>query len=207
MTAPPPEVTAAVPRETLERLERYHDLLLRWTRRINLIAPSTQEAIWSRHILDSLQLWEHVPGVAGAWADLGSGGGLPGLVVAIVAKEQRPELAVTLIESDRRKAAFLTHCIGELGLPARVLAQRVENAALPPQDVVSARALAPLKQLIALSQPLRHARTVLLFPKGRTAVSELTEARRNWHIDCEIVPSRVEGEGAILKIFGVEPRE
>ena len=191
---------------TLERLSRYSELLLRWTARINLIAPSTRNTVWSRHIADSAQLWDYLPANASSWADLGSGGGLPGLVIAILAAEHRPELAVTMIESDRRKAAFLQHAAAELELRARILPQRVEQARLPPQDVISARALAPLDRLIALSTPLRHERTLMLFPKGRMALSELTVAEQSWHIRHEIVPSRVEEDGAILKIFGVEPR-
>lgn len=195
-----------VSRETQERLRAYHALLLRWTERINLIAPSTRPDAWTRHIADSAQLWDHGPGEATTWVDLGSGGGLPGVVVAIIAAAERPELRVTLIESDRRKAAFLQHAVAELGLRATVLPRRVEDAAIPPQDVISARALAPLGHLLALARPFLHDRSTMLFPKGRTALSELTEAERSWHIRYEIVPSRVEGGGAIVKIFGVESR-
>ena len=197
---------ANVSRGTADRLRRYHDLLLRWTTRINLIAPSSRDAAWTRHIADSAQLWNHVPPEARSWADLGTGGGLPGLVIAILAAESRPELSVTLIESDRRKAAFLQHAVAELGLAARVLPRRAEQVDLPPQDVVSARALAPLARLIVLSAPLRHEDTLMLFPKGRTALSELTVAERSWHIRQEMVPSRVDPEGTIFKIFGVEAR-
>lgn len=197
---------AGVSRETHERLRAYHDLLLRWTERINLIAPSTRSDAWTRHIADSAQLWGHALGGAKTWVDLGSGGGLPGVVIAIIAAAERPELRVTLIESDRRKAAFLQHAVAQLGLRAAVLPRRVEDAAIPPQDVISARAFAPLGRLLTLARPLLHDRSIMLFLKGRTALSELTEADRSWHIRYEIVPSRVEGGGAIVKIFGVESR-
>lgn len=203
---PPDDLQHDVSRETLARLQRYHDLLLRWTRGINLIARSTREQAWTRHIADSLQLWAHAPPDARSWVDLGSGGGLPGVVIAIVALAERPALRVTLVESDRRKAAFLQHVVGELGLAAAVLPRRIEEARLPAADVISARALAPLSRLIALTEPFRHDHTLMLFPKGRAALSELTEAERTWHIRCEVVPSRVDEGGAILKIFGVEAR-
>ena len=206
MSKAPPEVARRVSRGTAERLALYHDLLLRWTRRINLIAPSTRDGIWLRHIDDALQLWEHAPEEPGSWIDLGSGGGLPGVVVAVVAAEHQPGWTMTLVESDRRKAAFLQHCVAELALTATVVPKRVEEVRLPGQDVISARALAPLPRLLELAVPLMHRGSRLLFPKGRTALSELTEAERYWHIDVEVVPSRVEREGVILKIFGVEPR-
>lgn len=200
------ELPGNVSRETQDRLRRYHDLLLRWTERINLIAPSTRGDAWSRHIADSAQLWQHAPENAKTWADLGAGGGLPGLVIAILAAGEQTELRVTLIESDRRKAAFLQHAVGQLGLDACVLASRVEAAGVPPQDVISARALAPLGRLITLSRPLLHDRSIMLFPKGRSALSELTEAERSWHIRYEVVPSRIDEGGTIIKIFGVESR-
>ena len=196
----------SVSRETEERLHAYVDLLLRWTQRINLIAPSTRGEVWPRHIHDSLQLWSHTPEAARSWIDLGSGGGLPGVVVAIVAAEQRPEIQVDLVESDQRKAAFLRHCATTLNLNVRVLPERIERLAPKAYDVISARALAPLTRLLAISEPLRNDRSVLLFPKGATAHSELTEARRHWHIECEEVPSRTDPAGTILRIVEVGPR-
>lgn len=202
----PSKILKDVPRETKERLLEYHELLLRWTERINLIAPSTRPDAWSRHIADSAQLWEHVPEDAETWADLGSGGGLPGLVIAILAAAGRPTLHVTMIESDRRKAAFLQHAATRLELHTTVVPRRVEETSVNPQDVISARAVAPLSRLIALAHPLLHGRSVMLFSKGRNVLSELTDAERSWHIRHEIVPSRIEGGGAIVKIFGVESR-
>lgn len=196
---------ATVSRETLERLRAFHDLLLQWTRRINLIASSTRSDAWTRHIADSLQLWQHAPEDARTWIDLGSGGGLPGLVIAIVAAEKNPSLSITLVESDQRKAAFLLQCKQRLGLPVDIHNDRIEHLPAMPQDVVSARALAPLPRLLTLSQRFRHPRTVLLFPKGRRADFELTEARRHWHIEVEEIPSRTDPEGKLLKIVEVGP--
>lgn len=205
--APPAGLEGRVSRETLTRLHAFRALLLHWTARINLIAPSTRDRIWQRHIADSEQLWRLAPLAPRSWLDLGSGGGLPGLVVAILAREEAPELRVVLVESDRRKAAFLRQAAQQLDLPAKVLAERIERVALPPQDVISARALAPLEKLLGLAHRFRHENTVLLFPKGRQALSELTEARRHWHIEAEVVPSRTDDDGAILRIFEVEPRK
>ena len=201
-----PGVPFPVSRETQEGLQGYHALLLRWTERINLIARSTARDAWERHIADSLQLWKHRPGWGRSWIDLGSGGGLPGLVIAIVAKEQQPDLQMTLVESDQRKAAFLRRCAAELNLTVTILPRRIESLPPSPHDIVSARALAPLQHLLRLSESLRHDRTILLFPKGKTAHWELTEARRHWHIGCEEVPSRTDRTGTILKIFEVGPR-
>lgn len=206
MTGLPVAHGSGVSRETSDRLDRYQNLLLRWTERINLIAPSTRASIATRHIADSLQLWPHAPAEARSWVDLGSGGGLPGLVIAIIAAEQRPGLTVTLVESDQRKAVFLRHAAAELGLPARVVARRIESLPPMPQDVISARALAPLPRLLELSRPFLHSGTVLLFPKGRSAHSELTEARRHWHIEVEAVPSRTDRQGVLLRISRVGSR-
>lgn len=194
-----------VSRETQARFEVFAGLLKRWNARINLISKASEDALWTRHIEDSAQLFHLAPEAAQSWIDLGSGAGFPGLVVAILAAEARPQLTVTLVESDTRKAAFLAAAVRELQLRARVQPVRIENADPGPYDVISARALAALPQLLAHSARFRHAGTICLFPKGRRASSELTAARRGWHIEVVRHPSRTDPAGSILEVRGFTP--
>ncbi len=188
-----------VSRETLERLTVYVELLTRWTRKINLVAPSTLSEIWSRHIADSAQVWSLRPENARSWIDLGSGGGLPGLVIGAMAAEAAPDMDLTLIESDQRKAVFLRTAAREMGLEMRVIAARIETLS-GEYDVISARALAPLTKLLSYAAPLAHPGTICLFHKGASAESELTEARRDWHIEARRTPSRVDPRSQIIEI-------
>ncbi|MDW8340377.1 MAG: 16S rRNA (guanine(527)-N(7))-methyltransferase RsmG [Geminicoccaceae bacterium] len=192
-----------VSRETLERLSAWLDLLRRWQSRINLVGASTLRDPWRRHILDCAQLVRYLPPAAQRLVDLGSGAGLPGLVLAILGV---PE--VHLVESDRRKAAFLLECKGRLGL-AGVVVHPVRAEALPPfpADVVTARALAPLPRLLPLAARFAAPHTRFLFLKGREAESELTEALRRWTMTARIHPSLSSEEGRILEIEGLRPRE
>lgn len=187
-----------VSRETMERLQAFVALLKRWSARINLIAPSTVSDVWQRHIIDSAQLFEYAPTEARHWVDLGSGGGLPGLVCALMAQEQMPQCRFTLIESDKRKSAFLMTAIRELGLTASVLTQRIEDA--PPQaaDIVSARALAPLSPLLEMVE--RHLRPggIALLPKGKSHAEELAAARLEWQFDAADIESQTDPLARLL---------
>lgn len=187
-----------VSRETLTKLETFAKLLGKWNARINLVAPSTIPDLWSRHILDSAQLFTHAPTDARHWVDLGSGGGLPGLVCAILAHEARPECRFTLIESDKRKSAFLMTAIRELGLSAQVLAMRVEQAAPQSADVVSARALAPLPTLLPLVVRHLAQNGTALLPKGKNHSAELAAARREWHFEHDAVESQTDPLARVL---------
>ncbi len=189
-----------VSRETRAQLDRFSELLLRWNRKINLIGAATADDLETRHIQDSLQLLDHVPDGAATWLDLGSGAGLPGLVCAIADTRSR---AFTLVESDQRKAAFLREATRQLGLSLVIHAKRIEQ--LPDQtfDIITARALAPLAKLLDLSERLCHPGTILLFPKGAGAESELTDAERNWHIEAERLPSVTDPSATVLKITGI----
>lgn len=189
-----------VSRETLERLEGYFALLTRWNQRINLVSrPSLAEG-WNRHVLDSAQLYALVDEREGLWLDLGSGGGLPGLVIAVLTAEDR-RFTVHMIESDERKAVFLRTVIATLGLErATVETARIEDATPQKAAVISARALAPLHRLLPLAARFATPETLSLFPKGRSAAAELTEARRDWHIEADSVPSRSDPDGTILLI-------
>jgi 16S rRNA (guanine527-N7)-methyltransferase len=191
-----------VSRETLERLEAYVALLTQWQETTNLVAPSTIGQIWSRHILDSAQLFALAPN-ARTWIDLGSGGGLPGLVLACQLKEVGG--SIDLVESNTRKAAFLRHVATQLALPARVHGDRIE-AVLPrlaTPDIVTARALAPLTKLIDHSKQLLKSGAIGLFPKGREYAAELTDAGKHWHFSHELHASRTEPEARIIRITGL----
>lgn len=189
-----------VSRETLERLDVYVQLLLKWTQRINLISSSTLDNIWTRHILDSAQLWNLRPESGKTWLDLGSGGGLPGLVVAAIAQSEAPSVCVTLVESDLRKATFLRTAAKKMELSARVFSERAEELTRQDSDIVSARALASLDQLLELAS--RHLRPggTCLFPKGARAQSEIACARQTWQFTIEQHGSLTDSAASILKI-------
>ncbi|MFG1282173.1 16S rRNA (guanine(527)-N(7))-methyltransferase RsmG [Xanthobacter autotrophicus] len=197
-------IAAVVSRETLGRLTIIADLLVKWQKTINLVAPATLPDLWARHVGDSLQLVHHVPQTPLRWVDLGSGGGFPGLVVAAVLAE-RDGAHMHLVESDTRKAAFLREAARLAQLPVSVHAARIEQVAqalAPGTHVVSARALAPLPKLLDLAAPFLAAGAIGLFPKGRDAERELTEAARSWTLDCDLRPSTSDPEARILLVRG-----
>ena len=185
--------------ETAVRLAAYRDLLLRWNTRINLISVETAGEIDQRHIADCAQLQPLLP-PAGPIADIGSGAGLPGLVLAIL----QPERETHLVESDKRKAAFLVEASAQLKLPmVRVHACRAENAKLPPLSAITARALAPLVTLLPYADKFLALGGVAVFPKGKTAERELTEAAQGWHFTCERFPSTTNPEATILRLSNI----
>ncbi|MEP9354553.1 16S rRNA (guanine(527)-N(7))-methyltransferase RsmG [Xanthobacter sp. KR7-65] len=197
-------VEAAVSRETFARLETIAELLAKWQKTINLVAPATLPELWGRHIADSLQLINHVPKTPLRWVDLGSGGGFPGLVVG-AALAERPDAHMHLVESDTRKAAFLREAARAAGLPATVHPRRIEAVAqglAAGTDVVSARALAPLAKLLDLAEPFLMAGALGVFPKGRDAERELTDARKGWTLDCELRPSVSDPHARVLLVNG-----
>ncbi len=194
----------SVSRETIERLEIYADLLEKWNSRINLVAKPTIKDLWSRHILDSLQLFDLAADSATSWADLGSGGGFPGLVVAILAAERRPQLRVTLVESDQRKAVFLRTVARKAGIEASVLAKRIEAIAPLETDVLSARALAPLPVLLGHAERHLAPEGMALFPKGAGWRQEVKDALEHWRFRCEDIASQTSSDGAILRLGEIE---
>lgn len=188
-----------VSRETAARLDEFVALLLRWQKAVQLVAPSTLPRLWTRHIADSLQIIEHAP-AAKRWIDLGSGGGFPGLVVAI-ALADAPETIVHLVESDTRKAAFLREAARIIGAPAEVHAERIESVAerfAGDVEIVTARALAPLARLLELAAPLLSGGARGIFLKGQDVDNELTQAAKSWNITAKTFPSRTDSRGRIL---------
>ena len=190
-----------VSRETTERLDAFVEILLRWSAHTNLIARSTIPTIWTRHIADSLQLLPLAPD-ARCWIDLGSGAGFPGVVIACALAGQ-PGVSVHLVESIGKKAAFLREAVEQLQVPAVVHAVRIEdfgkNLHLKP-EVVTARALAPLDDLLKLAHPLLRSGAIGLFPKGQDVEVELTQASKSWNIEASLVPSKTNPAGRIVVV-------
>ncbi len=187
-----------VSRETEATLDQFVELFLRWQRAVQLVANSTLAQLWTRHIADSLQLLA-LASDAKVWADLGSGGGFPGLVVAIALKE-KPGAKVHLIESDQRKAAFLREAARTLDLPIMIHVKRIEEEAepIPGLEIVTARALAPMPELLELAHPFLKDGAKGLFMKGANVDNELTAATKSWSIKSTIVPSNTDNEGRIV---------
>lgn len=192
-----------VSRETTAQLEAFAALLIKWNPAINLVAKSTLPDLWSRHILDSAQLFDLCPSKARSWVDLGSGGGFPGMVVAILAHGGGSDLRVTLVESDQRKATFLRTVARETGVVVSIHSERAETLAPQGADVVSARAFAPLPLL--LSHAYRHLTTtgVAFLPKGAQADTEVAEALASWAFQVQKTPSKTDPQAVILSIKGL----
>ena len=195
--------TLGVSRETFERLQTYAALLEKWNPRINLVAKSTLPGLWARHFRDSLQVFRLLSHPAAHWADLGSGGGFPGLVVAIAAAEAGNPARVTLVESDQRKATFLRTVLRETGVQATVIADRIETVPPLGADILSARALADLETLLGFAARHLAPGGICLFPKGKNWNSELQSARKAWHFSYDATPSETESQAVILTIRGL----
>lgn len=191
--------TGLVSRETQALLDRYVELIRQWQSRTNLIAPSTLDEIWSRHILDSAQLLQIRPD-ARHWVDLGSGGGLPGIVLGCAMREVAGR--VHLVESNGKKASFLRHVATSLNLPCTIHAERIETCipTLPKPDVVTARALADLDTLLGLASSLLKTGVVGLFPKGRDHALELTRAMEHWHFSYVLHKSVTDPLARVIEI-------
>lgn len=178
-----------------DRLRQFADLLLRWNTTLNLIAPRDADVLWDRHIADSLQLAPLMPPGVDRAVDLGSGGGFPGLVLAIATG-----VHFDLIESDRRKASFLRTAIQLTAAPAAVHCCRIEDAAVPGARLVTARALAPLQRLLPLAARVLRDDGICLFLKGAKAEQELSAAQTLWTMRIERIPSQTGADGMVLRI-------
>jgi 16S rRNA (guanine527-N7)-methyltransferase len=192
----------AVSRETEDQLRRFEGLVRKWNPAINLVSKASLDDLWSRHILDSAQLYT-LAKPQGHWLDLGSGGGFPGLVIAILAQGAGDDLRLTLVESDQRKATFLREVTRELSLPVTVRTDRIEHC--PPQsaDTLSARALAPLTTLLGYATRHLAPNGTAVFPKGASWQQEVEAARKDWHFDLHISPSATDPDGAVLTVKAI----
>lgn len=192
-----------VSRETLDRLMAYLALVDKWNPAINLVAKGSLPAAWERHVLDSAQLMLLCPEDCRSWVDFGSGGGLPGMVIAAIARELHPELHLTLVEADKRKATFLTQAARQLNLSVTVIADRSESIAPCDADVISARALAPLIDLCGLAHRHLGQNGTAIFPKGAQAEAELVAARKRWNFDAQSVQSLTDPTGRIITMKNI----
>jgi 16S rRNA (guanine527-N7)-methyltransferase len=208
--APPADALdrfGAVTETTKRDLERYVALLAEWQRVHNLVSRSALDDVWTRHVADSLQLLGHAPDFR-EWVDLGSGAGFPGVVVAIANKDSSGR-HFTLVESNAKKAAFLRAAIRETRANATVANERIEAHALTMAgraDVISARALAPLSDLLGLAAPYAHQDTVMLFLKGKEHVQERDAAAQSWRFDVVESKSTTDSGGRVLAIRNLSPK-
>ncbi len=193
-----------VSRETHFRLKTLLELVARWNPKINLISAGSLHHGWNRHVLDSAQLWAAANSSMGSWLDIGSGGGFPGLVIAILANEVAPNVRVTLVESDRRKCVFLNEAARQLGVRVEVHSERVESLEPFAAAVVSARALAPLNSLLHNARRHLASGGVALFPKGQSYESELVAARDHWRFDYVAIKSLTDPDAVVLRIENIE---
>lgn len=191
-----------VSRETLERLDRYADLLDRWHKMMSLVSGASLQDMWRRHFFDSAQLFNLLPANPSPLVDLGSGAGFPGLVLAIMGVPN-----VTLIESSRKKCSFLQEVARETDTEVEIFAGRIEQFRAPePARTITARALAPLDKLLELAEPLLAPGGQYLFMKGARAEEELTVAQKKWHIEVERIRSLSDDQATILRITGLKIR-
>lgn len=191
-----------VPRETIARIEQFAALLIEENERQNLVAKSTLPDLWQRHIADAAQLLAFAP-TSGSWLDIGSGAGLPGVVIALLTGAP-----MLLVEPRRLRADFLRRTIDalDLGPNVSVIQSKVESVRHPPIDIITARAVASIDRLFAIADHLSHDGTIWVLPKGRSAKSELDEALRTWQGDFRLEPSRTDPDAQILVASRVRRR-
>lgn len=185
----------SVSRETIEKLEIYISLLQQWNKKINLVSQQGMDQVWKRHVYDSFQLIRYLDSSVKSIADLGSGGGFPGLILAL-----STDIPVILIESDMRKTIFLREVLRQTKTQATVLCQRIENVNAISVDVVTARALTSLTQLLEFSKNILNKNGYCLFLKGRSVNLEIEEAQKNWKINYKTFSSQTNADGVIVKI-------
>ena len=188
-----------VSRETLDKLQHFSQLVEKWTAKINLISKPSVPEMWERHILDSLQIYSHAPN-AGHWVDLGSGGGFPAIVVALMSQKEERATKFTLVESDQRKCAFLRTAMRDLERNAKVANARIEAIDPLEADVLSARALSDLTSLLGFADRHLSPSGTALFPKGENWRAEDTAAKETWAYTCDAIQSQTNPSAAILKI-------
>lgn len=195
-----------VSRETMERLDLFAYELIKWNQKINLVSPTTIPELWTRHILDSAQLHLLINQKTMEICDVGTGGGFPGLILAILVKETYPDAKVVMIESDKRKCAFLQTISGRLGLKTEVLATRIEKADPRNADIMTSRALATLSQLLSFADHHLGPQGRALFLKGAKVDAEIEVALASWQFDLQKRQSETSAEAVVLEISNLRPR-
>ncbi|MBX3584072.1 MAG: 16S rRNA (guanine(527)-N(7))-methyltransferase RsmG [Rhizobiaceae bacterium] len=203
------QVAGPVSRETFELLKQFESLFQLWARRINLVAPSTLDDVWRRHILDSAQLWPFLLRSGSNVLDLGSGAGFPGLVLAILVKGEEVPGTISLVDSNRKKTSFLQNVVGTLSLPAKIYGKRIESVSREVMDTphfVTARALTSLDSLLSLSAPWLTRGARGLFHKGRDYQREIEESAHQWQFDLVKHASKIDDESVVLEVINLKRR-
>lgn len=195
-----------VSRETIEELRSFESAVIKWNKSIQLVSKSSINDIWTRHILDSAQLYAEVKDNS-RWVDVGSGGGFPAIVLAIIAKNMNRGTEFILVESDRRKAAFLQKCVADYNLSAQVIVDNVQNVTLSNVSVISARALASIDVLFDLLGHLAVFETRFVFMKGKNFDEEVKKAKERWDFSLSSLQSKTNSEARILTFQGVKSVE
>ena len=193
-----------VSRETCENMRLYYNLLFQWNKKINLVSRKSIDSSWTRHFLDSAQLWFSLPKGVNTWLDFGSGAGFPGLVISTIAKELKPDLRVILVEKNRKKGHFLEAVVEKLSLNATVICSRIEEIEPQKVDVISARAVGRLKSLIEVAYTHRNDKTIGFFPKGKKYRAELEESLQYWIFEVRQVTNLFDKDSPILEIRNIE---
>ncbi len=200
------QAVANVSRETFEKLEEFAELLKKWNAKINLVSPATIPVLWDRHIIDSAQLMPIVPAGTSKLVDIGTGGGFPGLVLAILASDSHEAMKTTMIESDARKCAFLQTAVSQFGLNADVMTNRIERVAPQQADVLTSRALAPGPLLMSFAHRHLAKGGKALLLKGANAQKEIDESLASWAFDLKKKASETSAEAVVLEISNLRPR-
>lgn len=193
--------------ETMELLTVYHNLLVEWQSKFNLVSNSSLQYAWNRHFEDSVQLYEYIPKNAVSLIDFGSGAGFPAMVLAIIAKDKTPYLNFTLVESIKKKTLYLNEVALKTGVSVNIINDRIENIKKQKYDVITSRAMTSLNDLLKYAYPFCHKQTVCIFPKGKNYSSELAEAHKTWKFKCDIKQSKVSDEGKILIVTDIQKKK
>ena len=192
--------TYNVSRETFSKLELYHESLLEWQNKFNLVSKNSIDDAWNRHFIDSIQLFKYIPGNAKNLLDMGSGAGFPGMVLAILFNDKTPYLKTTLVESINKKTLYLNHVKEITSTDVEIINGRVEQIKNRKFDVVSSRAMTSLVDLLEYAYPLLNKKGVCVFPKGKSWNEEIKVAKNKWNFDFEAFDSETSEEGKILLI-------
>ena len=197
-----------VSRETFEKLATFVELLKKWNAKINLVSKNSLDEVWTRHVLDSLQLIKYIPEKTKYLLDIGSGAGFPAIVLAIIMQEKNPSAKWVLAESITKKTVYLNDVCMQLGLKnVRVENNRVENLRLRNINIITARAVAALDVLCGYAYACADKNTKCLFLKGRTYEDEIANARQKWNFDCNIHPNAYSSDGVLLEINNLRKRK
>ncbi len=189
-----------VSRETCDLLRLYYDMLVSWNKKINLVSRKSIKTTWNRHFLDSAQLWLYLPQKANKWLDFGSGAGFPGLVIAFISKELKPDLKIVLVEKNKKKALFLNEVVNKIGLNVEILSNNVELIRPQRADVITSRAFGKLDHLLKISYKHQNKDTTALFPKGINFTEEIIISKKKWSYELERIKNIIDSNSFILKI-------